>query len=263
MPSSHDGISRHDSKDGSDSPRVRALLLSLFGVAVLTNALSVHALALGQPVTGYERTTLTFAADGGVESSGEIPNRIEGVDCYLAEEADERHCLLESWLLSNSTAGAPDGTPTNVTVPAPSGYDPPDEQYTYHDGQFYRRTLVTQPDANASIPRGELRLAFRPVPTDAVLAEVAVPQADLSDPASRALRSGSVRTGHELRHVNRLITTDDGYAMVLAGTRYDSRLTPYVGTGGSLAVRGVWLLVQLVIGYLAVAFGVDQFRSTS
>lgn len=196
------------------SRRVRAFVFVVVGLLLIVHA-AVGGLPAALGLTGtVEYHALSVDADpdgdrllfsGGVDgrpgtSDLAVQGGLRDVDCYLDVAArGSTACALERPLLA-----------ADLTVPD----DAPEDWggYTYH-GQFYERVSNRSNDS--------VTLGLRPVPAEAVLADVAVPVGSIPDVSGgdavrQAVETGSVRVDPPFAYAREILRHDSEYYVVVA-----------------------------------------------
>ncbi|SFR93330.1 hypothetical protein SAMN05216559_1272 [Halomicrobium zhouii] len=179
------------------SPTTRRYRFLRFALAVLlfSSPALVYVSGYGQPNYRYEAVEIR-PADGGFEYDRDVSfvEGLEGVSCYGWERS--RLCLLEGDLVDE-----------NRTYEDPPGiYDPPEERYTYQNGQFYERIREGKYDT--------VVLGLRPVSSAKVLDAIARDIEHLDQPLQRVVRDGARTVHRDLDATGRVVRYDGSYYAV-------------------------------------------------
>lgn len=168
----------------------------------LTGTVEYHALSVEADPDG-DRLLVSGGVDGRPGTSDiATQGGLRDVDCYLNVAArGATECALERPLVE-----------ANITL---TDDDAPEDWrgYTYH-GRFYERI--------SGRANGTVTLGLRPVPADAVLADVAVPVESVpgvsgGDAVRRAVETGSVRVDPPFAYAREVLRDEGGYYVLVAG----------------------------------------------
>lgn len=189
------------------SPTTRQYRFLRFGLAILLVASPalVYVSGYGQPTYRYEAVEIRPSDDGfQYDSRGTwLVDGFEGVSCDGWRRS--RLCLLEGELVDeNRTYDDP-----------PGAYDPPEERYTYHDGQFYERVHEGR--------YGPVVIGLRPVSPREVLEGIAGDFERLERPLQRAVEGDTGTVHRDIDATGRVVRYEGSYYVLYLSGQAEAR----------------------------------------